>query len=140
MVLLILTSTNTTLSRLKSAGTSILMSFSRIRPSCPKGGIKPHKRFSVQSNRSEVLFVDYIAEHLTPTGRAGIIVPEGIIFQSQTAYRDLRKMLVENSLVAVVSLPAGVFNPYSGVKTSILILDKSLARQSDTVGFFKVEN
>ncbi|MBI3344002.1 MAG: N-6 DNA methylase [Gammaproteobacteria bacterium] len=106
----------------------------------PKGGIKPHNRFSVQSKRSEVLFVDYMAEHLTSTGRAGIIVPEGIIFQSQTAYKQLRKMLVENSLVAVVSLPAGCFNPYSGVKTSILILDKSLARQSDTIAFFKVEN
>ena len=62
----------------------------------PKGGIKPHNRFSVQSKRSEVLFVDYMAEHLTPTGRAGIIVPEGIIFQSQSAYTELRKMLVEN--------------------------------------------
>ncbi len=106
----------------------------------PKGGIKPHKRFSIQASRSEVLFVDYMAEHLTPTGRAGIIVPEGIIFQSQGAYKDLRKMLVENSLVAVISLPAGVFQPYSGVKTSILILDKSLAKQSNTVAFFKVEN
>jgi type I restriction enzyme M protein len=106
----------------------------------PKGGIKPHKRFSIQAKRSEVLFVDYMAEHLTPTGRAGIIVPEGIIFQSQTAYKELRKMLVENSLVAVVSLPAGCFNPYSGVKTSILLLDKSLARQSDTIAFFKVQN
>src|SRR5450756_2253905 len=106
----------------------------------PKGGIKPHKRFSIQAKRSEVLFVDYIAEHLTPTGRAGIIVPEGIIFQSQTAYKDLRKMLVNNALVAVVSLPAGCFNPYSGVKTSVLILDKSVARQSDTIAFFKVEN
>ena len=106
----------------------------------PKGGIKPHNRFSVQSKRSEVLFVDYMAEHLTPNGRAGIIVPEGIIFQSQTAYKDLRKMLVDNYLVAVISLPAGVFNPYSGVKTSILILDKSLAKKSNTIGFFKVEN
>ncbi|HEX2973588.1 MAG TPA: N-6 DNA methylase [Tepidisphaeraceae bacterium] len=106
----------------------------------PKGGIKPHNRFSVQSKRSEVLFVDYMADHLTPSGRAGIIVPEGIIFQSQTAYRDLRKMLVENYLIAVISLPAGVFNPYSGVKTSILIFDKSLAKQSDTIGFFKIEN
>jgi type I restriction enzyme M protein len=106
----------------------------------PKGGIKPHNRFSVQSKRSEVLFVDYMAEHLTPSGRAGIIVPEGIIFQSQTAYRQLRKMLVENYLVAVVSLPAGVFNPYSGVKTSILILDKPLAKKSSTIAFFKVEN
>ncbi|HTO03159.1 MAG TPA: N-6 DNA methylase, partial [Opitutus sp.] len=106
----------------------------------PKGGIKPHKRFSIQAKRSEVLFVDYMAEHLTPNGRAGIIVPEGIIFQSQDSYVALRKTLVETALVAVVSLPAGCFNPYSGVKTSILILDKSLARQSDTIGFFKVEN
>ena len=106
----------------------------------PKGGIQPHKRFSVQSKRSEVLFVDYMAEHLTPNGRAGIIVPEGIIFQSGTAYKQLRKMLVENYLVAVVSLPAGVFNPYSGVKTAILILDKSLARKAKTIAFFKVDN
>jgi type I restriction enzyme M protein len=106
----------------------------------PKGGIKPHRRFSVQSKRSEVLFVDYMAEHLTPAGRAGIIVPEGIIFQSQGAYAELRRMLVENSLVAVVSLPAGVFNPYSGVKTSILILDKALAKQAPAIAFFKVEN
>ena len=106
----------------------------------PKGGIKPHKRFSIQAKRSEVLFVDYMAEHLKPTGRAAIIVPEGIIFQSQTAYKELRKMLVENSLVAVVSLPSGCFNPYSGVKTSILILDKSIAKKSDTIAFFKVEN
>lgn len=106
----------------------------------PKGGIRPHNRFSVQSKRSEVLFVDYMAEHLTPNGRAGIIVPEGIIFQSQTAYKQLRKLLVEEYLVAVVSLPAGVFNPYSGVKTSILILDKALARQSGTIAFFKIEH
>jgi type I restriction enzyme M protein len=106
----------------------------------PKGGIKPHKKFSIDAKRSEVLFVDYMAEHLTTHGRAGIIVPEGIIFQAQSAYRDLRKSLVKNSLVAVISLPAGCFNPYSGVKTSILILDKSIAKQSDSIGFFKVEN
>ena len=106
----------------------------------PKGGIRPHNRFSVKSKRSEVLFVDYMAEHLTANGRAGIIVPEGIIFQSQTAYRQLRKMLVEDYLIAVVSLPAGVFNPYSGVKTSILILDRVLAKRADAIAFFKVEN
>ena len=106
----------------------------------PKGGIRPHNRFSVQSKRSEVLFVDYMAEHLTPNGRAGIIVPEGINFQSQNAYKQLRKMLVEEYLVAVISLPAGVFNPYSGVKTSVLILDKALARRRDHISFFKVEN
>jgi len=106
----------------------------------PKGGIKPHRRFSVQSKRSEVLFVDYMAEHFTPNGRAGIIVPEGIIFQSGTSYKQLRKMLVDKSLFAVISLPAGVFQPYSGVKTSILILDKALARRSNSIAFFKVEN
>jgi len=106
----------------------------------PKGGIRPHQRFSVGSKRSEVLFVDYIAEHLTPRGRAGIIVPEGVIFQSQNAYRQLRRMLVDNALVAVVSLPGGVFNPYSGVKTSILILDKALAKRNDSIAFFKVAN
>jgi type I restriction enzyme M protein len=87
-----------------------------------------------------VLFVDYMAEHLTATGRAAIVVPEGIIFQSGTAYKSLRKMLVDTSLVAVVSLPAGVFNPYSGVKTSILILDKRVHKQTDKVLFVKVQN
>ncbi|MER9118693.1 N-6 DNA methylase [Mesorhizobium sp. M0954] len=106
----------------------------------PKGGIRPHTRFQVQSKRSEVLFVDYIAEHLTPQGRAAVIVPEGIIFQSQSSYVALRKMLVENFLAAVVSLPAGVFNPYSGVKTSILILDRAVARASQHIAFFKVDN
>jgi type I restriction enzyme M protein len=95
----------------------------------PKGGIRPHKKFTINSNRSEVLFVDYIAEHLNPKGKAGIIVPEGVIFQSGKAYKDLRKMLVEHYLYAVVSLPAGVFNPYSGVKTSILLMDKAVAKQ-----------
>lgn len=106
----------------------------------PKGGIRPHKKFTISSNRSEVLFVDYIAEHLNPNGKAGIIVPEGIIFQSGTAYKDLRKMLVENHLYAVVSLPAGVFNPYSGVKTSILLMDKEVAKNREEILFIKIDN
>ena len=106
----------------------------------PKGGIRPHNRFSIKAKRSEVLFVDYIAEHLNPGGHAGVIVPEGIIFQSQNAYKKLRRMLVENYLWAVVSLPAGVFNPYSGVKTSILFLDRNLAKRTDEILFVKVEN
>jgi len=106
----------------------------------PMGGIRPHKRFSIQANRSEVLFVDYIAEHLNPNGRGGVIVPEGIIFQSGNAYKKLRKMLIETSLYAVVSLPAGVFNPYSGVKTSILFLNKNLAKKTNKILFIKVNN
>jgi type I restriction enzyme M protein len=106
----------------------------------PKGGIKPHKRFAIQANRSEVLFVDYIAEHLTTNGRAGIIVPEGIIFQSANAYQNLRKMLLDKYLWAVISLPAGVFNPYSGVKTSVLLLDKNLSKRTNKILFVKIGN
>lgn len=106
----------------------------------PKGGIRPHKKFGVQANKAEVLFTDYIAEHLNTNGRAGIVVPNGIVATSQTAYKQLRKMLVQDSLIAVISLPAGCFNPYSGVKTSILILDKKLAKKSQHILFFKIEN
>ena len=107
----------------------------------PKGGITPHTRYRVSAKRSEVLFVDYIAEHLNPTGRAAIIVPEGIVFQSQTAYKNLRRMLVEdNYLYGVISLPAGVFNPYSGVKTSILLIDRTLAKEKDSILFVKLNN
>lgn len=107
----------------------------------PKGGITPHTRYQVSAKRAEVLFVDYIAEHLNPTGRAAIIVPEGIVFQSQTAYKKLRAMLVDNNyLYGVISLPAGVFNPYSGVKTSILLIDKTLAKERDNILFVKLNN
>ncbi len=106
----------------------------------PKGGIKPHKRFSVESTRSEVLFVNYISEHLGPNGRAAIIVPDGIVFQLNNAYKQLRAQLIENQLVTIISLPSGVFNPYSAVKTSILILDKQLAKKTDQVLFIKIEN
>lgn len=105
----------------------------------PKGGIKPHSKFSVPSSRSEVLFVDYIMNHLRPKGRAGIIVPEGIIFQSGTAHKQLRKNLVEDGLYAVVSLPSGVFAPYSGVKTSILLFNNDLAKTSQEILFVKIE-
>ncbi|HRD54333.1 MAG TPA: N-6 DNA methylase [Flavobacteriales bacterium] len=106
----------------------------------PKGGIQPHGKFGIPSTRSEVLFVDYIAEHLNPNGRALVVVPEGIIFQSGKAYKALRKKLVdEHFLVGVVSIPGGVFNPYSGVKTSLLWFDRALARKTDKLLFVKVE-
>ncbi len=106
----------------------------------PKGGITPHKKFGVDATRAEVLFVDYIMSHLKQKGRAGIIVPEGIIFQSGKAYVQLRKALVEDGLLAVVSLPSGVFNPYAGVKTSILIFDNNRAKLSKHIVFAKVEH
>lgn len=106
----------------------------------PKGGINPHELFTIKANRSEVLFVDYILNHLKKNGRAGVIVPEGIAFQSQNAYKALRKELVEEGLYAVVSLPSGVFNPYSGVKTSVLFMDKSIAKAAEHILFVKLQN
>lgn len=106
----------------------------------PKGGIKPHNKFSIQSSRSEVLFVDYIMNHLRPNGRAGIIVPEGIIFQSGSSHKQLRKNLVEGGLFAVVSLPSGVFNPYAGVKTSILLFDNDLAKRNNEILFIDIKD
>ncbi len=106
----------------------------------PKGGIQPHKRFGVESKKAEVLFTSYILEHLKPNGRAGIIIPEGIIFQTGKAYKELRKQLFENALIGVISLPQGVFNPYAGVKTSVLILDKKLSKERDSIFFVEVKN
>lgn len=104
----------------------------------PKGGIKPHNRFGIRSNRSEALFVDYIISHLKPKGRAGIIVPEGVIFKNDSAFKDLRKNLLSNGLYAVVSLPGGVFQPYSGVKTSILLLDTEVSKSLSKIMFVNI--
>jgi type I restriction enzyme M protein len=104
----------------------------------PKGGVTPHTKFRIAAKKAEVLFTDYIAEHLTPDGRGGVIVPNGIVATTQNAYVKLRRFLVEDSLVTVVSLPAGVFKPYSGVKTSILLLDKKLARTAKEILFLKI--
>ena len=107
----------------------------------PKGGIKPHNRFSVTSKRSEVLFLDYFLQHLTPIGKAGVIVPEGIHFVAQTGYVQLRRMLLEESLLlADVTLPHGVFKPYASVKTHILVVDRVLARRCESVLFIEIEN
>jgi len=106
----------------------------------PKGGIMPHNRFGVKSTKAEVLFIDYINEHLKPNGRAGIIVPEGIIFQNGQAYRQLRKNLINSSLMGIISLPAGVFQPYSGVKISILILDKDKNKTFSDIFYIEVKN
>tara|TARA_B100001057_G_C22836405_1_gene945354 strand:+ start:167 stop:2554 length:2388 start_codon:yes stop_codon:yes gene_type:complete len=106
----------------------------------PKGGITPHNRFSIKSKRAEVLFTDYIDDHLKPKGRAGIIVPEGILFKTDTGYTALRKKLIKNSLIGVISLPQGVFEPYSRTKTNILILDKIKSKKENYIFFAKVEN
>jgi type I restriction enzyme M protein len=107
----------------------------------PTGGISTHDKFRIAAKRAEVLFADFILEHLNANGRAGFIVPEGIIFQGGDDYVSLRKWLInEAGLWAVVSLPANIFQPYSGVKTSVLLVDRALARQRSAILLVKVEN
>lgn len=89
----------------------------------PKGGITPHNKFSIQSKKAEVLFSEYIMEHMTRSGKGAFIVPEGIIANNQSAYKLLRKKMVESGIYAVVGLHPYVFKPYSGVSTLILFFD-----------------
>ncbi|HQD16203.1 MAG TPA: N-6 DNA methylase, partial [Ottowia sp.] len=72
---------------------------------------------------TELLFLKYMVDSLRPGGRCAVIVPEGVLFGSTGAHKELRRQLIENhSVQAVLSLPGGVFQPYSGVKTSVLLL------------------
>ncbi len=80
--------------------------------------------------QTELLFLQYMLNHLNPDGRCGVVVPEGVLFGSTGAHKELRRRLIENNRVeAVLSLPGGVFNPYSGVKTSLLLFRKGGATQ-----------
>ena len=106
----------------------------------PKGGIVPHNKFSIKSSKSEILFVDYISNHLTSQGKAGIIVPDGVVFKGEKGFVSVRKNLVENSLWGVISLPSGIFQPYAGVSTNILLLDKNIARNKKDIIFVELEN
>ncbi len=89
--------------------------------------------------QTELLFLQYMLNHLKEGGRCGVVVPEGVLFGSTGAHKELRRRLIENHRVeAVLSLPGGVFNPYSGVKTSLLLFRKGGATQR--VMFLHAEN
>ena len=89
--------------------------------------------------QTELLFLQYMLNHLKDGGRCGVVVPEGVLFGSTGAHRELRRKLIENNTVeAVLSLPGGVFNPYSGVKTSVLVFRKGGA--TERVMFLHAEN
>ena len=75
--------------------------------------------------KTELLFLQYMLNHLKKGGRCGVVVPEGVLFGSTRAHKELRRKLVENNNIeGVLSLPGGVFKPYSGVKTSVLVFRK----------------
>jgi type I restriction enzyme M protein len=88
---------------------------------------------------TELLFLKYMLDSLRPGGRCGVIVPEGVLFGSTGAHKELRRQLIENNRVeAVLSLPGGVFQPYSGVKTSVLLFRKG--GTTDKVLFLHADN
>jgi type I restriction enzyme M protein len=91
------------------------------------------------STATELLFLKYMMDSLRPGGRCGVIVPEGVLFGSTTAHKELRRQLIENNRVeAVLSLPGGVFQPYSGVKTSVLFFRKG--GSTEKVQFLHADN
>ncbi|MDD5198390.1 MAG: class I SAM-dependent DNA methyltransferase [Terrimicrobiaceae bacterium] len=109
----------------------------------PKESIR--KDLPTQSKKSELLFLGVVMESLAPGGRAAVIVPEGLLFGSSTGHVELRRKLCEDfELLAVISLTSGVFKPYAGVKTAILIFRKPVAEQKRTdlakVWFYEVKN
>ena len=96
------------------------------------------------SKKSELLFLSLMMQHLAPGGRCAVVAPEGLLFGSTGAHVELRKKLVtEFDLLAVVSLPAGVFKPYAGVKTAVLVFRRpasATAKRLDKIWFYEVRN
>jgi type I restriction enzyme M protein len=94
----------------------------------------------VKTKKTELLFLALFLRLLKPGGRAAVIVPDGVLFGSSTAHKQLRQILVDqHKLDAVVKLPAGVFRPYAGVSTAILVLTKTNSGGTDHVWFYDVE-
>lgn len=91
----------------------------------------------VKTKKTELLFLALFIKLLKPGGRAAVIVPDGVLFGSSKAHKDLRKLLVEDQkLDAVISLPSGVFKPYAGVSTAILFFTKTNSGGTDSVWFY----
>jgi type I restriction enzyme M protein len=91
----------------------------------------------VKTKKTELLFLALFLRLLKPGGRAAIIVPDGVLFGSSKAHKELRRMLIEEQkLDAVISLPSGVFKPYAGVSTAILVFTKTNSGGTDQVWFY----
>lgn len=108
----------------------------------PKESIR--QDLPTDSKKSELLFLGLIMKHLAPGGRCAVVLPEGVLFGSNKAHVDLRRKLVEDfDLRAVVSLPAGVFKPYAGVKTAVLVFSRPVEgkrRSAEKVWFCEIKN
>ncbi len=93
----------------------------------------------VKTKKTELLFLALFLRLLKPGGRAAVIVPDGVLFGSSKAHRELRRILIEDQKVdAVIKLPSGVFRPYAGVSTAILLFTKTESGGTDSVWFYDV--
>ena len=94
----------------------------------------------VKTKKTELLFVALFLRLLKPGGRAAVIVPDGVLFGSSKAHQQIRQMIVQQQkLEAVISLPSGVFKPYAGVSTAILIFTKTNSGGTDNVWFYDMQ-
>ena len=92
-----------------------------------------------KTRKTELLFLILMTRLLKNGGRCAVIVPDGVLFDSSSAHTAVRRMLIEsNQLEAVISLPSGVFKPYAGVSTAVLVFTK--AGKTDNIWFYKVDN
>lgn len=95
---------------------------------------------NVKTKKTELLFVQLFIEMLKPGGRAAVIVPDGVLFGSSNAHKAVRKQLIEDhKLEAVISMPSGVFKPYAGVSTAVLIFTKTGIGGTDNVWFYNMQ-
>ena len=94
----------------------------------------------VKTKKTELLFVALFLRLLKPGGRAAVIVPDGVLFGSTNAHKELRRILVEDQkLDGVISLPSGTFRPYAGVSTAILLFTKTSSGGTDHVWFYDLK-
>ncbi len=99
--------------------------------------VNPNLLTLASTKKTELLFINLILRSLKLTGRAAVIVPDGVLFGSSNAHKAIRQELVEKQkLVGVVSLPSGVFKPYAGVSTGILIFEKTNSGGTEDVWFY----
>jgi type I restriction enzyme M protein len=89
---------------------------------------------------TELLFLRFMMDHLSLKGKLAVIVPEGLLSTVFGAHVKIRKMLIEKGLWAIVSLPGGVFNPYTGIKTYIILIDNEIAKKKNELLFVNIEN
>jgi len=94
----------------------------------------------VKTKKTELLFLALFLRLLKPGGRAAVIVPDGVLFGASKAHKELRRMIVEDhKLDGVISLPSGVFKPYAGVSTAILLFTKTNSGGTDKVWFYDMK-